>query len=90
MNNTTTIKEAIAHALRAQRVSASLATKGIEFNTRSGYTVSGNTYTVRSILKAAGFRYWHHDAEWTRNDISVYRDVSPVELGATMLRELAR
>ncbi len=84
MNTTQTVKE----ALRAQRVNASLATQGIKLSTRNGYTVRGNTYPVRAILKAAGFRF--SKGEWARFDRAVYRDVNPTELGSAMLEKLSR
>ena len=83
MNTTNTIKE----ALRAQRVSSSLVAYGIYFNTRNGYTVRGNTYAVRAVLKAAGFHY--RDNQWSRFDPSVYREVNPTELGSAMLEKLS-
>lgn len=90
MNTTQTIKEVVSQALRAQRIGNSLARQGIELDTRNGYHVRGNTRPVRAVLKAAGFRWFYYSLVWSRTDRAVYRDVSPAELGASMLRELAR
>lgn len=90
MNTAQPIKDAVSQALRAQRISTSLARKGIELDTRNGYHVRGDTYAVRSILRAAGFRWFYHSKVWARTDRDVYRDVIPADLGASMLRKLAR
>lgn len=66
-NNTDTgLRSFITSALRAVRMGKRVEEAGLNIENGSHeVTVTGNTYPVRSILKAAGFRWNRGSKSWT-------------------------
>jgi len=73
---------------RVSRVQESLAARGITYSTVRGYHFKGETFAVKSILKANGFKWDSLGHCWSRTDEAVYRDCDISDLASEILRGL--